>query len=198
VRTARKPIVLTHSEPFAEPDLQIIFLDSPMHPRFAPGPDPGYSIIFSVMTPASRGSVRLASADPFRALVIDPNYLADDRDVDRMVTGLRLARDIGASPALKFVRDRELCPGPETLTDEGLRKYLRRSVSTYFHPVGTCNIGTDGMSVVDPQPKVHGISNLRVADGSVMPSIVSGNTNAAVLAIAERAAALLSGDEPLN
>jgi choline dehydrogenase len=194
----RKPVVLTRTEPFAEPDLQMIFLDSPMHPRFAPGPEPGYSIIFSVMTPASRGSVRLASADPFRAPVIDPNYLADDRDVDRMVTGLRLARDIGASTALKFVRDRELFPGPETITDQGLRKYLRRSVSTYFHPVGTCKIGTDAMSVVDPQLKVHGISNLRVADGSVMPSIVSGNTNAAVLAIAERAAALLSGDEALN
>jgi choline dehydrogenase len=96
------------------------------------------------------------------------------------------------------VRDRELFPGPETVTDEALRAYLRRSASTYFHPVGTCKIGTDAMSVVDPQLKIHGISNLRVADGSVMPSIVSGNTNAAVLAIAERAAAQLSRDEELN
>jgi choline dehydrogenase len=195
---ARKPVVLTRTEPFAEPDLQMIFLDSPMHPRFSPGPEHGYSIIFAVMTPASRGSVRLASTDPKQAPVIDPNYLTDHRDVDRMVTGLRRARDIGASAALKFVRDRELFPGPETLTDDALRKYLRRSVSTYFHPVGTCRIGADAMSVVDPQLKVHGISNLRVADASVMPSIVSGNTNAAVLAIAERAAALLSGDGALS
>jgi choline dehydrogenase len=190
---ARKPVVLTRTEAAVAPDMQMIFLDSPIHPRFAPGPEEGYSIIFSVMTPASRGYVRLASADPHRAPVIDPNYLTDDRDVDRMVTGLRLAREIGASPALRSVRGRELFPGAETLTDDSLRKYLRRSVSTYFHPVGTCRIGSDAMSVVDPQLKVHGIGNLRVADASVMPSIVSGNTNAAVLAIAERAAALLSG-----
>jgi choline dehydrogenase len=195
---ARKPVVLARTEPFAEPDLQMIFLDSPMHPRLPPGPEHGYSVIFSVMTPASRGSVRLASADPKRAPVIDPNYLADDRDVDRMVAGLRRARDIGASPALKDVRDRELFPGPEAETDCELRKCLRRSVSSCFHPVGTCKIGADLMAVVDAQLKVHGISNLRVADASVMPSIVSGNTNAATLAIAERAAALLSGDDELN
>ena len=191
---ARKPVVLTRSEPSAAPDLQMIFLDSPIHPRFAPGPEPGYSVLFSVVTPASRGSVQLASADPHQPPVIDPNYLADPRDVDRMVTGLRRAREIGAGSALRSVRARELFPGPDDQTDDALRKYLRRSASTYFHPVGTCKIGTDTMSVVDPELKVHGISHLRIADGSVMPSIVSGNTNAAILAIAERAAALLTGE----
>jgi len=191
---ARKPVVLTRSEPSAAPDLQMIFLDSPIHPRFAPGPEPGYSVLFSVVTPASRGSVQLASADPHQPPVIDPNYLADPRDVDRMVTGLRRAREIGAGSPLQSVRARELFPGRHDQTDDALRKYLQRSASTYFHPVGTCKIGTDTMSVVDPQLKVHGISQLRIADGSVMPSIVSGNTNAAILAIAERAAALLTGE----
>jgi choline dehydrogenase len=189
---ARKPVVLTRTGASATPDLQMIFVDSPIHPRFAPGPEDGYSVIFSAMTPASRGSVRLASADPRRAPVIDPNYLADERDLECMVTGLRRAREIGAAVALKPVRDVELFPGPQAHTDDELRKYLRRSISTYFHPVGTCKIGSDAMSVVDPDLKVHGISNLRIADASVMPSIVSGNTNAAVLAIAERAAALLT------
>ena len=135
---ARKPVVLTRADASATPDLQMIFVDSPIHPRFAPGPEDGYSVIFSAMTPASRGSVRLASADPHRAPVIDPNYLADDRDLECMVTGLGRAREIGAAVALTPVRDVELFPGLEAHTDDELRKYLRRSISTYFHRVGTC------------------------------------------------------------
>jgi choline dehydrogenase len=153
-------------------------------------------VIFSAMTPASRGSLRLASADPHRAPIIDPNYLADARDLECMMTGLRRAREVGAAAALKAVRAVELFPGPDMHSDAELRKYLRHSVSTYFHPVGTCKIASDAMSVVDSQLKVHGISNLRIADASVMPSIVSGNTNAAVLGIAERAAALVTGEQP--
>ena len=169
----------------------MIFIGSAIHPRFALGPENGFSVLFSVMTPASRGSVRLTSPDPHQAPLIDPNYLADRRDVDRMVTGLRLAREVAAAPALSSVRDNELYPGPH-MDDDAIREYLRRNASTYFHPTGTCKIGTDAMSVVDAELKVHGIANLRIADGSVMPAIVSGNTNAAVLAIAERAASLLT------
>lgn len=189
---ARKPLVLTRTDAAAAPDLQMIFLDSPIHPRFAPGPEDGFSVLFSVMTPASRGSVRLASSDPRQAPLIDPNYLADQSDLDRMVTGLRLAREIAAAEALTTLRETELFPGPEVETKDALRKYVRHTASTYFHPVGTCKIGTNATSVVDLQLKVHGIANLRIADASVIPSIVSGNTNAAVLAIAERAASLLN------
>src|SRR5882757_7917077 len=146
------------------------------------------------MTPASRGCVRLASADPQQAPLIDPNYLAEQSDQRRMVAGLRLAREVGAANALGGWRDKELSPGPGAHTDEALLAHLRRTVSTYYHPVGTCKMGGDATSVVDPQLRVHGIANLRVADASVMPSIVSGNTNAAVLAIAERAAHLITGD----
>jgi len=142
----------------------MIFLDLPLHPRFTPGPEDGYSVIFGLMTPASRGSVRLASADPRRSPLIDPNYLAAESDRQRMVAGLRLAREVGAAPALAPWRDKELFPGPDAQTDGALLAHLRRSVSTYYHPVGTCKIGTDAMSVVDPQLRVRDVTNLRVAD----------------------------------
>jgi len=193
-RYSRKPLVLTRTTPSVAPDMQMIFLDLPLHPRFTPGPEDGYSVIFGLMTPASRGSVRLVSADPRRSPLIDPNYLAAESDRQRMVAGLRLARVVGAAPALAPWRDKELFPGPDALTDGALLAHLRRSVSTYYHPVGTCKIGTDAMSVVDPQLRVRNVTNLGVADASVMPTIVSGNTNAPVLAIAERAAGLITGE----
>jgi len=193
-RYARKPLVLTRTEPAAAPDLQMIFIDFPLHPRFTPGAEDGYSVIFALMTPASRGYVRLASADPQQAPLIDPNYLAEESDQRRMVAGLRLAREVGAANALAGWRDKELSPGPAAQTDDALLAHLRRGVSTYYHPVGTCKIGNDAMSVVDPQLRVQGIANLRVADASVMPSIISGNTNATALAIAERAANLITAE----
>ncbi|HEV3355851.1 MAG TPA: GMC family oxidoreductase N-terminal domain-containing protein [Pseudonocardiaceae bacterium] len=193
-RYSRKPVVLTRTTPSAPLDMQMIFLDFPMHPRFRPGPEDGYSVIFGLMTPASRGSVRLASVDPAQPPLIDPNYLSEESDRRRMVAGLRLAREVGAAGALAPWREKELFPGSGAQTDDALTAHLRRSVSTYYHPVGTCKIGTDAMSVVDPQLRVRNITNLRVADASVMPSIVSGNTNAPVLAIAERAASLVIGE----
>jgi choline dehydrogenase len=191
---ARKPLVLTRTDPSEAPDMQMIFLDLPIHPRFVPGHEHGYTVIFSLMTPFSRGSVRLAGADPQQPPLIDPNYLANDRDVERMVAGLRAAREIGTADALAPVRALELFPGPDAHTDAALRTYLQGSVSTYFHPVGTCRIGSDRMSVVDPELRVHGVANLRVADASVMPSVTSGNTNAAVLGIAERASSIITGE----
>jgi choline dehydrogenase len=189
---ARKPLVLTSTEPGGPLDLQMIFVEFGLHPRFVPGAEDGYSILFSLMTPASRGWVRLASADPALPPLIDPNYLQDPADVARMVAGLRLAREVGEAPALASVRKEELFPGEDARSDEQLHDYLQSTLTTYFHPVGTCRIGTDPMSVVDPDLRVHGIANLRVADASVMPSLVTGNTNAAVLAIAERAAHLIA------
>jgi choline dehydrogenase len=189
---ARKPVVLTNTEPAGPLDMQMIFVEFGLHPRFVPGPEDGYSILFSLMTPASRGSVRLASADPSAPPLIDPHYLQDPADVARMIAGLRLAREIGEAAALKPLREEELFPGDDARTDEQLHDYLQSTVTTYFHPVGTCRIGTDPMSVVDTDLRVHGLVNLRIADASVMPSLVTGNTNAAVLAIAERAADLIT------
>jgi choline dehydrogenase len=188
---ARKPHVLLRTDPQADPDIQVLFTELPVHPRWQPGPEDGYSVLFSLMTPASRGTIELASADPGQAPLIDPRYLTDPRDVTRMTAGLLAAREIGAANALAPLRKDELFPGPQVTADAALHDYLQATITTYFHPVGTCRIGTDGLSVVDPRLRVHGIGQLRVADASVMPSVPSGNTNAVVLAVAERAAAML-------
>ncbi|GAB2843560.1 FAD-dependent oxidoreductase [Actinoallomurus bryophytorum] len=191
---ARRPLVVLRSDPSAaEPDLQFVFGRAARRLRGVAVPGDGYSISVGLMTPASRGGLRLASADPAAAPLIDPAYLADERDLERLVTGLRLAREIGAAPALADWRDEEISPGPSLRSDDDLRDYVRRSVSTYFHLTGTCGMGTGEMAVVDPRLRVRGVEGLRVADASVMPAIVSANTNATVLAIAERAAAWLTG-----
>jgi choline dehydrogenase len=175
------------------PDLQLIISDMPLYGPGLSGPDHVYAIVFAAMRPYSRGTVRLSSAEPGAAPLIDPNYYADPRDLDVMADGLHAARTIGRTLALDPWRGEEVVPGPDVRDDEGVRDYLRRSLGTYFHPVGTCRIGADGdgMAVVDPDLRVHGISGLRVADASVMPSIVSANTNSTVYAIAERAADLI-------
>jgi choline dehydrogenase len=183
---------LLRSEPHLDyPDLQIIFVDISLVPPVMGGPESGYTIAPAVMQPFSRGTVRLASGDPDAAPVLDPRYLSDPGDVQAMVAGLKIAREIGRAKALAPWRAEEVLPGPGADTDEALRHYAERTMESYFHPVGTCRMGTDAMSVVDPALRVHGISGLRIADASVMPSIVSGNTNATVYAIAERAATLV-------
>ena len=136
--------------------------------------------------------MRLSGPEPFDPPLIDPAFLTDERDVDRMVTGLRMAREVGAAPALDGVRDAEEFPGLGAESTTVLAQYVRDTVTPYFHPVGTCRMGIDGAAVVDPELRVHAVAGLRVADASVMPSIVAANTNATVLAIAERAAAILT------
>ncbi|WP_374222728.1 GMC oxidoreductase [Streptomyces spinoverrucosus] len=147
--------------------------------------------MFSALHPHSRGSVRLAGADPATPPLIDPNYYGDDRDMATMLTALDRARLLGNSPAFDFWRDKEALPGPEVHTESELRDYLRRDTDAYHHAVGACRMGTGPMAVVDPRLRVHGIDGLRVADASVMPTIPGANTNATVYAIAERAADLL-------
>ena len=177
----------------AAPDIQLIFADVPYHPPTMPGPANGYTILFAALRPHSRGSVRLASPDPTAAPLIDPNLFGDDRDLVTMLTALTMARELGASPALAEWRDQEVLPGSEVHDERELRGYLRHDTGPYWHPVGTCRIGTDPAAVVDPQLRVHGIDGIRVADASVMPSVPGANTNATVLAIAERAATLTGG-----
>jgi choline dehydrogenase len=179
------------------PDLQFVLISVPIPCPGLETPEHGYSIAFSVMAPHSRGSVRLQSSDPQTLPVVDPDYLGDDRDVAAMTEGLRLARRIGRADALSAWRDSEVHPG-ETTSDgdlSGIRAYLRQSLKCYFHYVGTCRIGDDRMAVIDPRLCVHGITSLRVADASVMPSIVSANTNAAVYGIAEYAAELIKNGQ---
>ena len=175
------------------PDVQMMFVDVPLRADSLPGPDigQGYTIVVSLMAPFSRGSLRLASDVPGAAPVIDPRYYTDARDLEIMVTGLRMAREIGSADPLKPWRGPEALPGPDVAGDDQLRAYACRNIRSYSHYAGTCALGTDGMAVVDPELRVHGIEGLRVADASVMPAPVSANPNATVFAIAERAADLI-------
>jgi choline dehydrogenase len=183
---------LVQTDPSADgPDLQILFISQPYRAGNMSGPDNGYAIGFSAVTPSSRGTVRLADSDPATRPLIDPDYLGDEKDVAVMTEGLRIARLIGSRDALAQVRGSEAQPGTLVADDAEVRQYLRDSLLVYFHYAGTCRVGTDDLSVVGPDLRVHGISGLRVADASIMPSPVSANTNATVYAIAEKAAALI-------
>lgn len=138
----------------------------------------GYSILSGVARPQSRGHVKLASADPTMAPIVDPNYLAEEQDWVAYRAATELARNIGADKAYDDIRKEEVLPGGGDLTDAQWREFLAKSVNTYFHPTSTCKMGVGSDAVVDPQLRVNGISNLRIADASVMPSITTSNTNA--------------------
>ena len=153
----------------------------------------GCSMNFYELRPRSRGTVRLRSSDPLAQPLIDPNYLAEQADLEHAVSGLEVCRAIMRQPAMAKLISREYAPGPEVRTPEELAQYARRSVDTGYHLVGTCRMGIDESAVVTPELQVRGISGLRVCDSSIMPAIVSGNTNAAVIMIAEKAADLVTG-----
>lgn len=175
------------------PDTQPVFIEFPLaSPELADRlpHDQCYTISPSVVRPASRGRVTLASADPADAPIIDVNYLSCDADVNAMLASLELCREIGAAGAFKPFRAREVMPGPLGRND--MIEFIRNSVSTYFHPTSTCKMGTDPMSVVDPELKVRGIAGLRIADASIMPNVTSGNTNAPSIMIGEKASELLT------
>ena len=185
---------LVHSENAnAGPDLQVPFIDSISgNVVGTSGVTDCYVLAVAVVQPFSRGNVRLTGATAGDALVIDPNYFGDERDMQSMVTGIRLARRIGEAAALDDWRAKEFAPGRAVEDYEALRAFVTSSFRSYWHPVGTCAIGDTPASVVDSELRVHGISGLRVADASVMPNIPSAPTAATVYAIAERAADLIA------
>ena len=150
----------------------------------------GYSLHVCVLRPASRGCVRLASADPEAAPAIDPAYLSDPRDLDVLVRGFKLARRILEAPAFAAYRRRELFTGG-VRTDADIRAVIRARAETIYHPVGTCRMGSDAHAVVDEVLRVRGVQGLRVVDASVMPTLIGGNTQAPTVMIAEKAADLL-------
>jgi choline dehydrogenase-like flavoprotein len=151
----------------------------------------GFSCHVCVLRPHSRGTVGLASADPFRPPQIDPNYLADPRDGETLLKGVRIMRRILAAPALASYRKTELYLGGRDPDDAELMRHIRERADTIYHPVGTCRMGSDDGAVVDPQLKVRGIDGLRVVDASIMPTLVGGNTNAPTIMIAEKAAEMI-------
>lgn len=151
----------------------------------------GYSCHVCLLRPKSRGTLTLASADPLAAPLIDPNFLAERDDVDRLVRGFKLMRGILQQPALAGYRGEELPASAGARSDAQIEAFIRGHADTIYHPVGTCRMGSGAMDVVDAQLRVHGMQGLRVVDASMMPSIVGGNTNAPVIAIAEKAADLI-------
>jgi choline dehydrogenase len=146
------------------------------------------------LRPQSRGHVRLGAGGIGATPSIQPCYLDAAEDRRAMVTGVRLARKIFAAPEMKRFSAREFVPGPTYQTDEQIEKAVAQTASSIFHPVGTCKMGHDPLAVVDDRLKVRGIGGVRVADASVMPLIISANTNAAVVMIAEKAADLIRAD----
>lgn len=154
---------------------------------------PGLTIAPCQVRPESRGSIHIKSADPSVYPAITPNYLSDPLDQEVAVAGLKWARKIAAQPALSRYIDHEMLPGPDFTNDEALLGYARMAGSTIYHPVGTCQMGSGPMAVVDAQLRVRGVEGLRVVDASVMPRLVSGNTNAPTIMIAEKAADMVLG-----
>ena len=178
------------SEPL--PDLQLHFVigklvDHGRKPTFGHG----YSCHVCLLRPKSRGSVQLASADPLAAPLIDPNFLGERDDVVRLVRGFRVMRHILNQPALTAHGGRELAASAAAQSDAQIEQFIRGYADTIYHPVGSCRMGSSVNDVVDAQLRVHGMQGLRVVDASIMPNIIGGNTNAPVIAIAEKAADMI-------
>lgn len=187
------------------PDMQVVF--QPARRNVRPFPLPlghGFAISIVCLYPQSRGSVTLAGADPLAPPRIDPGLGTEAADIATLARGLELARRIGAHPAFTPYGAHERLPGPDVPDAAALEEYVRATLHTVHHPGGTCRMGPAGVEagdVVDPRLRVHGLEGLRVADASIYPRLVGGNTNASVVAIAEKAADMMLGipaPEPLH
>jgi choline dehydrogenase len=176
------------------PDVQFHFVPFkavvPTDGPIAPGFGRFASLMPGLIYPRSHGEIRLRSADPAEPPAIDPRYFSDPADLDHLVAGVKLSREIAATGQLAKLLGKEVFPGPEAASDDQLRANIRATCNTIFHPTGTCRMGTDDASVVDPSLRVRGLRGLRVADASIMPRIIGGNTNAPTIMIAEKCADL--------
>ncbi|WP_459615043.1 GMC family oxidoreductase [Bordetella sp. 2513F-2] len=178
------------------PDVQYFF----MHASYADASVrkldtlPGMTIGVAQLRPRSVGSIHAASADPAAPPRIRPNLLSDPGDQACLVAGMRIARRIVQQPAMARYVQAELNPGPDVQSDAQWLEFARRTGQTIYHPIGTCRMGADAGAVVDPRLRVHGLQGLRVVDASVMPAMVSGNTQAAVMMVAEKASDILLED----
>lgn len=185
----------TRSGPgIARPDLQLIMM--PAVRNATPFPLPlghGYGILSVAIRPRSRGSVRLATREPRDAPLIDPNFLADPADLMVIRRGLELGRRLLSAPAFARYGAVEKEPGSDVRSADELEDHIRRSVVTVHHPACSCRMGTDPLAVVDATLKVFGTEGLKIADASIFPTLLAGNTNAAVVMVAEKAADLILG-----
>lgn len=194
------PAASTHSrvggflrtdESFDYPNLQYHFWPFFLEGWSPPPHKDGYCFDVGPVRSDSRGRVRLASADPLAPPRILLNGLSSPRDLAEFRAGIRMTREIAAQAAFDFCRGPEVSPGPEVVSDADIDAYVRANANSAYHPCGTCKMGVDDMAVVDPQLRVHGIDNLRVADASIMPAVTNGNINAPCMMIGERAADLI-------
>jgi choline dehydrogenase len=158
----------------------------------------GYGILAILVRPESRGVVSLKSSDPSAAPMIQPNLLSDPRDMEVLVKALQKAITIGQSDPMKKYSPGGILLPALPASDEMLRAHIRKSLETLYHPVGTCKMGHDKNAVVNDRLQVHGISGLRVADASIMPTIITGNTNAACIMIGEKAADMILKDANIS
>ena len=177
---------------FDLPDVQLHFVISivddharKLHPGY------GFSCHVCALRPHSRGEVFLQSGDPMADPGIDPCFLSDDRDLKTMIAGAKITRDILMQEPMNKYRHKELFGVKDNMSDAEWEKHIRARADTIYHPVGTCKMGTDDMSVVDPELRVRGLDGLRVVDASVMPTLIGGNTNAPTIMIAEKAADMI-------
>ncbi|MFY0610790.1 MAG: choline dehydrogenase [Hyphomicrobiaceae bacterium] len=155
---------------------------------------PGFTVTVCQLRPESRGYIRIGSSDPADKPLIQPNYLQARGDQETMVAGIRLVRRVSKQPALNDYVSEELMPGRDIDSDDEILDYVRNNGSTIFHPTSTCRMGSDDGAVVDPQLRVRGLQGLRVADASIMPTVVSANTNAACIMIGEKCADMVLQD----
>ena len=180
----------------AQPDLQFHFLLGAGIEEGVPKIPSGSGVTMNsyALRPRARGSVRLRSADITAQPIVDPNFLGDPYDVKTSTEGVRVSREVLSQSAMARYTRKEHFPGPEVRTASDLEAYARRYGRTSYHPVGTCRMGGDAKSVVDPELRVRGVEGLRICDSSVMPRVVSSNTNAASIMIGEKASALILGN----
>lgn len=178
------------------PDAQFFF----MHASYANAANrlldraPGMTIGVTQLRPLSRGTIHLRSPDPTTPPQIRPNFLTESVDRQTMVEAMKIARRVMECPAMDGWRAHEMNPGPDVRSDDDWLEFARRNGQTIYHPVGVCRMGTDAAAVVDPRLRVRGVEGLRVVDASVMPTIVSANTQAAVMMIAEKASDMIQED----
>ena len=156
--------------------------------------EPGMTLTVYQCRPESKGSIHARSSDPKAAPAIRPNFLAEELDRRTLIDGMKIGRRIIDNPAMDKYRAHEMNPGETVQTDAEWLAFARANGQTTYHVLGTCKMGNDAMAVVDDRLRVHGIDGLRVADASIMPTMVSGNTNAAVIMIAEKAADMVKED----
>lgn len=160
-----------------------------------PDPYPGFLLSVSNCHPTSRGHVRVRSTDPYEAPEIQPRYLSTDEDLQELVEGVRLMRRLAATAPMKEIIETELVPGYQVISEAAIAEDIRSRAGSVFHPCGTCMMGPDpSEAVVDSRLQVHGLSGLRVADASIFPRLIAGNTNAASIMVGEKAFDLISGD----